>query len=147
MVDGIVEKIVDCFKRGGKLIWIGNGGSATMASHAAGEFIGKFEMVRPPLPAITLFDLSSITAIGNDLGYNFVFSRPLQVLGKPGDLLIVLSTSGQSTNCLQAISMAEVFKIDVIDWPRDGNSTAEIQENQLKQIHEVVRQVERRMFP
>ena len=122
---------------------IGNGGSATMASHMAGEFIGKFNYERKPLPAISLFDLAGLTAIANDLGYHNVFSRPLMALGKKGDILVALSTSGKSKNILKAIKWARNNGIKVIDWPRNGKNTANIQENQLRLIHRVCAKVEK----
>mgnify|MGYP001563448651 CR=1 FL=1 len=139
----IVQEIVQCFQSGGKIIVVGNGGSATMASHLAGEFIGKFEFQRKPLPAISLFDLSSLTAIANDYGYEYIFSRPLEALGKQGDILIILSTSGKSKNCLRAIQQAKKQYMTIIDWPRKGTSTAKIQEFQLKLIHDICREVEK----
>jgi D-sedoheptulose 7-phosphate isomerase len=143
MVDKVATKIIKCFRNNGKVLICGNGGSATMAEHFAGEFIGKFEMERAPLPAISLFGLASITSIGNDYGYEYIFTRQIEALGQPGDVLITLSTSGKSKNILNAIKQAKSQAMVVIDIPREGKTTAKIQEYQLKFIHDVARKVER----
>lgn len=141
------ERIINCFKRGDKILICGNGGSATMASHMAGEFLGKFEIKRKPLPAISLFDLAGMTAIANDMGYEYIFSRPIEALGKPGDILICLSTSGKSANINIGKIKALEKGLEVIDVPRIGwssnLSTASIQEKQLNWIHQVCRETER----
>ena|SRR3990167_1120901 len=142
----IADEIVSCFENGHKLFAIGNGGSATMSSHLVGELQGKFEIKRKPLPAQTLFDLASMTAIANDYGYKYIFSRPLEALSGPGDILAVLSTSGKSKNCLEATKWAKKHGLVMIDWPRKGKGSAQIQEFQLKLIHDVCRKVEKEMF-
>ena len=139
----IARKLIDCFNRGGKVIVIGNGGSAAMASHLVGELVGKFELKRKPLPAITLFDLATMTAIANDDSYENIFLRPLGALGKLGDILVVISTSGNSKNCLRSITQAKLMGLEAIDWPRSGESTAETQEIQLVEIHEVCRLIDK----
>ena len=84
-----------CFRAGGKLLIAGNGGSAGDAQHLAGEFTGRMLYDRAPLPAIALHaDTSALTAIGNDYGFVHVFERQVQALGRPGDVLLALSTSG-----------------------------------------------------
>lgn len=144
----ISKKIVKAFRSGNKVIICGNGGSATMASHFAGEFLGKFEKNRDPLPAMSLADnLAAMTAIANDYGYHHVFSRQVEAFGKEGDILIILSTSGKSFNCLLAAEMARLKNLVVIDFPREGNSSATIQEYQTKLMHDVCREVERELFP
>lgn len=91
----------------GKLLLCGNGGSAADAQHVAGEFVNRFLIDRPPLPAIALTtDSSVLTAIGNDFSYQEVFSKQVQALGKPGDVLLAISTSGNSGNVLKAIEAA-----------------------------------------
>lgn len=146
MVDDIATKIIKCFKNNGKVLICGNGGSSTMASHFVGELMGKFEMERAPLPAISLFDLATITAIANDYSYDNIFSRQIEALGNKGDILITLSTSGKSKNILKAITQAQENGMEVIEAPRRGWSTARIQEYQLKWIHSVAREVEKGMF-
>lgn len=93
--------------KGGKLLFCGNGGSAADAQHLAAEFVNRFILDRPPLPAIALTtDTSILTAIGNDFGYDQVFSKQVAALGKPGDMLFALSTSGNSGNIVLAMEAA-----------------------------------------
>lgn len=94
--------------RGNKLLLCGNGGSAADAQHVAGEFVNRFLMDRPALPAIALTtDTSVITAISNDASYDQVFARQVQALAKEGDVLLAISTSGNSPNVLQAMQAAK----------------------------------------
>lgn len=144
----IIEKLIAAFNREATVFICGNGGSAAMAQHFVGEFLGKFLKDRRPLPALSLTsETAAITAIANDYGYEYIFSRQLEALAKKNDVLIVLSTSGESRNCLMAIRRAKEIGMVVIDFPRKGNSTPEIQENQFKLMHDVCREVEERMFP
>jgi len=139
----IANKLIKCFDNGNKLLICGNGGSAAEAQHMSGELISKLYVWRKALPAISLTtDTSIITAIGNDLGFDNVFSRQVEALGKKGDVLLVLSTSGKSVNCLNAIDVAYEKGLEVIDFPREGGNTPEIQERQLKLIHDVCNIVE-----
>lgn len=137
-----VKLIVSSINNRGKILVCGNGGSATMASHFVGELMGKFEHERRPLPAISLFDLATITAIANDYSYDKIFSRQIEALGVMGDILITLSTSGKSKNVLRAIKQAKKQKMEVIEAPIVGVTTATIQENQLVWLHDVARGVE-----
>lgn len=140
----IATILIDCFKRGNKLLIIGNGGSAAEAQHFAAEFICKFQYERKPLPAIALStDSSVLTSISNDFGYEYVFTRQIRALGKVKDVLISLSTSGKSLNVNMANTCAKELGLIVIDFPRKGTSTAKIQENQLKLIHSVCAIVEK----
>ena len=139
----IAKQIIECFKKGNKLFCIGNGGSASQATHLVGELQGKFKLERKPLPAISLFDLASMTAIANDYNYKYIFSRPLEALGNAGDILVVLSTSGKSKNCLEAIKQANKDGLKVIEWPRRGVGSDKIQEYHLKLIHKVCELVEK----
>jgi D-sedoheptulose 7-phosphate isomerase len=101
--------------RGNKLLFCGNGGSAADAQHLAAEFVNRFILDRPPLPAIALStDTSILTAIGNDFGFDLVFSKQVQALGNPGDMLIALSTSGNSKNVLKAVEAAKEKGITVL---------------------------------
>jgi D-sedoheptulose 7-phosphate isomerase len=136
--------IIKAFKRGNKLLICGNGGSAAESQHFAGELVGKFMYTRQGLPAIALTtDTSILTSIGNDLGFDVVFSRQVEALGKRGDVLLTLSTSGRSMNILLAQKQAENMGMIVIDLSRKGNNTPEIQENQLKLIHKICGIVEK----
>jgi len=93
--------------RGGKVLLCGNGGSAADAQHLAGEFVNRFLLERPPLPALALTtDTSVLTAIGNDDGFDLVFAKQVQALGSPGDVLVAISTSGNSANVVHALKAA-----------------------------------------
>ncbi len=96
--------ILNSFENGGKLLIIGNGGSATDASHMASEFIGRFKRKRKPLPAIALTtDTSIITAVANDFDYDQIFVKQCIALAKPNDVVMAISTSGNSTNVIKAV--------------------------------------------
>jgi D-sedoheptulose 7-phosphate isomerase len=106
----VAEQMVGVLKTGGKLLICGNGGSAADAQHFAAELVGRFEHERRGLPAIALTtDSSNLTAISNDYGYGRVFSRQVEALATAKDLLIGISTSGNSENVLQAISSAKAL--------------------------------------
>lgn len=106
-VESAKSLIIESLENKGKLMACGNGGSATQASHMVGEFVGRFALDRPSLPAISLFDLAATTAVGNDYGYNDVFSRFVDSLGNKNDILFSISTSGNSGNCLKAMESAK----------------------------------------
>jgi D-sedoheptulose 7-phosphate isomerase len=106
-IEAAAAACIQCIKRGGKILLAGNGGSAADAQHIAGEFVSRFAFDRPGLAAIALTtDTSILTAIGNDYGYERLFSRQVQALGNKGDVLIVYSTSGKSPNILRALDEA-----------------------------------------
>lgn len=148
--------------RGRKLLVCGNGGSAADAQHIAGEFVNRFLFDRPALPAIALTtDSSVLTAISNDYSYDKIFSRQVEALGKPGDILLAISTSGKSPNILAALEKArekEMFSIGltgsgeamnglcdiVLNAP--GSETPLIQEIHLAGEHMYCALVERLMF-
>jgi len=121
-VNNVAEKISSCLKNGGKVLVCGNGGSAADAQHIAGELVGRFLKERPAYHCIALTtDTSVLTAIGNDYGYDSVFSRQVEGLGKTGDVLIAISTSGNSMNVIKAVEMAKEKGIIVIGLlGRDG---------------------------
>ena len=99
--------ITQCLRSGGKVLFFGNGGSAADAQHLAAEFVGRFQIERRPLPAIALTtDASILTAVGNDYGFEQIFTRQVQALGRPGDVAIGISTSGNSANVISAIKQA-----------------------------------------
>jgi len=103
----VVQLIAQTFRDGKKVILFGNGGSAMDASHIAAEFVNRFLMERPPLPAIALnTDTAVLTSISNDYDYSQVFSKQLAALGNEGDVVIGLSTSGNSPNVIKAIEIA-----------------------------------------
>ncbi len=103
------QECADAIKRGNKIFFMGNGGSAAEAQHLAGELVSYFMTQSEPYAAIALnTDTSVITAISNDLGYKHIFSRQLQALSKPGDVAIYLSTSGTSENILEAMKFGKI---------------------------------------
>lgn len=107
-VERLCELATEVLRGGGKLLLCGNGGSACDAAHAAGELVGWFlDKDRPAIAAIALgHEVPALTAIGNDAGYEHVFARQLQALGRPGDLLIGITTSGGSKNVIAALELA-----------------------------------------
>lgn len=108
---------VEALKRGNKLLFAGNGGSAADAQHWAGELVSRFNFDRPGLAAIALStDTSILTAIGNDYGYDYVFARQIEALGRKGDLLFAISTSGNSRNIVRAIGAAREAGIGVVGF-------------------------------
>jgi D-sedoheptulose 7-phosphate isomerase len=116
-----VQAVLGCITAGGKVLACGNGGSASDAQHFAAEFIGRFERERPGLAAIALTtDSSILTAIGNDYGFNQIFSKQVQALGNPGDVLIALSTSGNSADVLAAADAAHDKDMTVIAFTGRG---------------------------
>jgi len=101
-------QIVKALRAGGKVIFLGNGGSAADAQHLAAEFTGRYLKERRALPALALHaNTSSVTAIGNDYGFDLVFARQLEALGKEGDVVVGISTSGNSRNVLRALEVAK----------------------------------------
>jgi len=99
--------IRDCLSAGGKLLLMGNGGSAADSQHIAAELIGRFKKDRKAIPALALtVDSSSLTALGNDYGFEFIFSRQIEALANPNDAVIGISTSGNSKNIIRALNLA-----------------------------------------
>ena len=110
-----VSALVGCITSGGKVLSCGNGGSAGDAQHFAAEFVGRFERERPGLAAIALTtDSSILTAIGNDYDFDSIFSKQVQAIGAPGDLLLAISTSGNSNNVVAAIKAAHAKEMTVV---------------------------------
>jgi D-sedoheptulose 7-phosphate isomerase len=118
--------MAQCLASGGKLLFFGNGGSAADAQHLAAEFVGRFIKDRQALPAIALTtDSSILTAVGNDYGFEQVFSRQIQALGRPGDIAVGISTSGQSSNVLAAMREARKLGLKTIGFSgKDGGALA-----------------------
>lgn len=107
-VDTLAQEVIKCFKNGHKVILMGNGGSAGDAQHIAAEFVGRFKKERPSLPALALnTNTSTLTAIGNDYSYDVVFSRQVDGFAQPGDVVIGISTSGNSKNVYLALALAK----------------------------------------
>jgi D-sedoheptulose 7-phosphate isomerase len=110
-----VTAIMGCITGGGKVLACGNGGSASDAQHFAAEFVGRFERERPGLAAVALStDTSILTAIGNDYDFSQVFAKQVQALGHPGDVLLAISTSGNSANVLAAVAAAHQKEMVVV---------------------------------
>jgi D-sedoheptulose 7-phosphate isomerase len=110
-----VQSIIDAFKNNHKLFFCGNGGSAADSQHIAAEFVGRFQKERRAWPAIALTtDSSALTALGNDYTFDIVFSRQLEALGQKGDVLVAISTSGNSKNVIEAVKKAKTLGIKTI---------------------------------
>ncbi len=145
-----------CIREGGKVLILGNGGSAADAQHMAAEMVGRMLVERPPLPAIALTtDTSSLTAIGNDYGYDQVFLKPVQALARKGDVVIAISTSGNSANVILAVEAARSIGCQIIGLTggaggklkalsdvflsaRLGTNASRIQETHIFAVHSMV---------
>ena len=114
-IDKAGEVMTAAIKAGRKIIWFGNGGSATQSQHMAAEFVGRFQRERRSLPSLSLTEnMASVTAIGNDYAYEQIFSRQLSGLGQAGDVAVGLSTSGNSANVIAALEVAKASSISTI---------------------------------
>jgi D-sedoheptulose 7-phosphate isomerase len=122
------EALAAAMKAGRKALACGNGGSAADSQHFAAEMVGRFERERPGMPAIALTtDTSALTAIANDYDFDRVFSRQVEALGNPGDVLLAISTSGNSKNVLEAVRAAQARDLVVIALTgRDGGAMAKL---------------------
>jgi D-sedoheptulose 7-phosphate isomerase len=119
------EIFASALKQGNTIFWCGNGGSAAESSHLAVELIGRFKNNRRPLPSVSLnSDTSALTCIANDFGYDEIFARQLEGLAKPGDVLVVLSTSGKSENVLRALKKAKELGVASIALLGKGGGPA-----------------------
>jgi phosphoheptose isomerase len=123
------ETMVTCLENGGKILVCGNGGSAADAQHFAGELVNRFEMDRPGLAAVAMTsDASVITSIANDFSFDNVFSRQVEALGREGDLLLAISTSGNSVNVIKAIDAAQAAGIkSIVLTGKDGGNIGKIE--------------------
>ena len=162
-LDAIASLLVQTYRKGGKSLWAGNGGSAADAQHMAAELVNKFRLNRSGLPAMALtVDTSILTAIGNDYGYDQVFSRQIVALGRPGDVFVGISTSGNSENLVKAldacrekglVSVAVVgekpCRMDAYDYVLHvpSSDTPRIQECQTLVGHILCEIVEQELFP
>ncbi|EGH09174.1 phosphoheptose isomerase, partial [Pseudomonas savastanoi pv. glycinea str. race 4] len=122
------QVMVNALLNEGKMLACGNGGSAGDAQHFSSELLNRFERERPSLPAIALTtDSSTITSIANDYSYNEIFSKQIRALGQPGDVLLAISTSGNSANIIQAIQAAHDREMIVVALTgRDGGGMASL---------------------
>ena len=163
MIAEIARLLTETFKRGGKLLVMGNGGSAADSQHFVAEIVSRFRMERRGLPAIALStDTSILTAIGNDYGFDMVFRRQVEALAVPGDMVFGISTSGNSTNVRNALELArDNGCCTVALLGRDGgsiksvcdlalivpsNDTPRVQEGHITIIHIVCDLVEQALF-
>ena len=120
-IEAAVQALLACVTSGGKVLAFGNGGSASDAQHFAAEFVGRFERERPELAAVALTtDSSVLTAIANDYDFKVVFSRQVRALGQPGDVLLAISTSGNSVNVIAAIEAAHAREMVVVGLSGHG---------------------------
>lgn len=163
-IESAAEALYQCFSRGGKVLLAGNGGSLCDAMHFAEELTGLYRKKRPALPAIAFSDPGHMSCVANDLGYDQVFSRAVEALGKPEDILIVLTTSGNSKNLIEAVRVAKEKGLYTIAFlGKTGGSlkgvcnleliidgfiySDRIQEAHMTAIHTLIEIVEKKCFP
>lgn len=160
------QRMVECLLNGGKILTCGNGGSAGDAQHFSSELLNRFERERPALPAVALTtDSSTLTSIANDYSYNEVFSKQVRALGNDGDVLLAISTSGNSANVIQAIQaahdrgmvviamtgrqggeMGNLLSDNDVELRVPAQSTARIQEVHLVIIHSLCDLIDQQLF-
>lgn len=157
------EWIAQCFQSGCKILIAGNGGSLCDAMHFAEELTGVFRVQRQPLPAIVLSESGHITCVGNDIGFEEIFSRGIEAFGRPGDLVVLLTTSGNSSNIFKAAHCAREKKLKTIaflgktggrlrgqcdlEWIVPGFGYSDrIQEAHMAAIHIIIEIVEKILF-
>jgi D-sedoheptulose 7-phosphate isomerase len=162
-IERAAEQIAKCFQNGGKILIAGNGGSLCDAMHFAEELTGQFRSKRQALPAIALAEPGHLTCVGNDMGFNAIFSRGVEAFGKPGDIFIALTTSGNSANLVEALKQAkaqELFTVAFLgktggkakgladlEWIVPGFSFSDrVQEAHMAAIHIIIEMVEQILF-
>lgn len=163
-IEAAAQLIIACFRKKGKILIAGNGGSLCDAMHFAEELSGQFRKPRPALPALALSDPAHLTCVSNDMGFDLVFSRWVEALGMRGDLFIALTTSGNSSNLIKAVQAAKARGLKTIaflgktggqmkgladlEWIVCGFPFSDrIQEAHMAAIHIIIEQVERSLFP
>ena len=154
----------ECLRNGGKFMSCGNGGSMCDAMHFAEEWTGRFRQNRDALPAIAFSDPGQLSCMANDFGYDQIFARSVEAYGRPGDVLVAISTSGNSPNVINALAAAKEREIatvgllgkgggqllDQVDVPilvPLATTSDRIQEIHIKVIHIVIEAIERELFP
>ena len=164
LIADTAEKMAQALRDGRKILLFGNGGSAADAQHIAAEFIGRFIPDRMPLAALSLAaDSSALTSLGNDYGFNAVFSRQVQALGNTGDIAIGISTSGNSPNVLEAMDVARTKGLLTIGFTGESGGkmngrtdvlfrvpsgmTPRIQETHITLGHVLCELIDRELFP
>ncbi|MCC3157857.1 D-sedoheptulose 7-phosphate isomerase [Hymenobacter sp. 15J16-1T3B] len=135
-IERAARLVADSLQQGGKVLTCGNGGSLCDAQHFAEELSGRYRQDRPALAAIALTEASHMTCVANDYGFEFVFSRFVQALGRPGDVLLAISTSGNSPNILRAAEAAKAAGLQVIALTgKDGGQLAALADVEIRAPH------------
>lgn len=162
-IEKAADVLVDALKKGNKILSCGNGGSHCDAMHFAEELSGRYRENRPALAAMAISDPSHISCVSNDFGYNYIFSRFIEGLGNKGDVLVGISTSGNSANIIEAVKAAQLKGMEVILLTgKDGGKLAgygcheirvdhfgyadRIQEIHIKVIHILIQLIESKLF-
>jgi D-sedoheptulose 7-phosphate isomerase len=162
-IDKASHALADCFQAGNKVLICGNGGSACDALHFAEEFTGRFRDDRKALPVIPLLESGHLTCVGNDYGFEAIFKRGVEAYGKSGDILVAISTSGNSRNVILAVEAAQKLDMQIIlllgktggalkgqgnlEWVVAHKATERIQEIHMLGLHLMIEGVERLLFP
>ena len=163
VTEKIAKDLAEIFTKGNKVMICGNGGSNCDALHFAEEFTGRFRNERRPLPAIAISDSSHITCVGNDYGFDYIFSKGVEAYGKEGDMFIGISTSGNSGNVIKAMESAKKIGMKTVallgkdggklkgmcdyEFIIPGHTSDRIQEIHMMILHIIIEGVERIMFP
>ena len=163
IINQVTNKVIEAYEAGNKVLLAGNGGSAADAQHIAAEFVSRFMYDRPGLPAVALTtDTSMLTAIGNDYGFDKLFSRQVQAQGQAGDIFIGITTSGNSKNILSAVETAKAHGLatvvlcgsggavkSMVDYAIEipSDCTPYIQESHIVIGHIICNLVEKSIFP
>lgn len=162
-IERAAAAMVESVRNGGKILSCGNGGSMCDAMHFAEELTGKYRNDRPAIGAISMSDVSHMACVGNDYGYDFVFSRYLEAVGRKGDVLLAISSSGNSVNVLKAMEVAKQKGIKIVGLTgKDGGKMASLcdveirapystyadraQEIHIKVIHSLIDFIERKIY-
>lgn len=163
VTEKVAKELADIFLAGGKVLICGNGGSNCDALHFAEEFTGRFRGDRRALPAIAISDSSHVTCVGNDYGFDYIFSRGVEAFGKSGDMFIGISTSGNSANVIKAVEVAKQMGLKTcVLLGKDGGklkgmcdyefiipakTSDRVQEIHMMILHIIIEGVEKIMFP
>lgn len=163
ITEKIATDLAKIFENGNKVLICGNGGSNCDALHFAEEFTGRFRKERRALPAIAISDSSHITCVGNDYGFDYIFSKGVEAYGKSGDMFIGISTSGNSGNVIKAVELAKSMGMKTVallgkdggklkgmcdyEFIIPGETSDRIQEIHMMILHIIIEGVERIMFP